>query len=197
MSYPQTYRFSALAASPVVATTSRIRRPAALGPQTLGTALALLMSTAAAPPAHAVDGCLVLLCLAAPSWRAVPQCVPPIRQLLRDLARGRAFPSCAMAGVGNGSDHQWAYAPDLCPPQYTVETEGPNGPIYHCLYSGAITVSVKGSPWSRTWWDLGGGSVTEFSAAAKQQVGSWDRQFEDDYARWLAAQPPPAICTDC
>ncbi|RZA15171.1 MAG: hypothetical protein EOP02_25220, partial [Proteobacteria bacterium] len=35
------------------------------------------------------DGCVVLLCLAAPSWRAIPQCVPPIRQLFRDLARGR------------------------------------------------------------------------------------------------------------
>ena len=34
-------------------------------------------------PAHALDGCKVLLCLAAPSWRATPACVPDIKQLSR------------------------------------------------------------------------------------------------------------------
>jgi len=57
-------------------------------------------------PASAVDGCLVLLCLAAPSWRAIPQCVPPITDVLRDLARGRPFPTCAMGSAGNAGSHQ-------------------------------------------------------------------------------------------
>lgn len=39
----------------------------------------LVVTAAFSPPARAVDGCLVLLCFAAPSWRAIPQCVPPIR----------------------------------------------------------------------------------------------------------------------
>ena len=56
----------------------------------IGAFLVAAMLSTATVPAMALDGCLVLLCLAAPSWRAIPQCVPPIRQLLRDLALGRA-----------------------------------------------------------------------------------------------------------
>lgn len=142
-------------------------------------------------PAHAVDGCQVLLCLAAPSWHAISQCVPPVRQVLRDLARGRPFPTCGMAGAGNAATHSWSSAPSFCPPQYTHVFDGPNGPIYSCDYSGAISVTLQGAPFATTWWNLGGDTVTEFSATAKTQLGQWDSRFEDDYARWLASQPVP------
>ena len=167
----------------------------------LSTALAATALTAASGftnKAHAVDGCIVLLCLAAPSWRAIPQCVPPIRQLFRDLARGKGFPSCAMAGAGYGSSHQWASAPDNCPPQYTRQFDGPNGPVYRCDYSGAIAVHVDGVAWARTWWDFDGGSVTEYSGSAKDKLGSWDRKFDEDYDAWFSTQPavvPP--CPTC
>lgn len=142
-------------------------------------------------PARAVDGCLVLLCLAAPSWRAITQCVSPVSQVFRDLARGKPFPTCAMAGGGNSASHAWASAPSFCPSQYTHVYDGPNGPIYSCDYSGAISVAVHGAAFATTWWSPSGDSVTEFSAAAKAQLGSWDTRFDDDYARWLAAQPVP------
>jgi hypothetical protein len=142
-------------------------------------------------PARAVDGCLVLLCLAAPSWRAIPQCVPPVKQLFRDLARGKAFPTCSMSGAGNTANHAWSSAPAFCPPQYTRVIDGESAPIYQCDYTGAISVSINGAPFSRTWWSFGGDSVTEFSPAAKMQLGTWDTRFDDDYARWLAALPPP------
>jgi hypothetical protein len=145
------------------------------------------------PPARAVDGCLVLLCLAAPNWRAIPQCVPPIKQLFRDLARGKSFPSCSMAGAGTRARHTWARAPSFCPPQYTLSLDTEGGLLYHCHYSGAISVSIDGVPFSQTWWSFGGDSVTEFSAAAKTQLGSWDTRFDDDYARWQATLPPPSI----
>lgn len=143
-------------------------------------------------PARAVDGCLVLLCLAAPSWRAIPQCVPPVKQLFRDLSRGKPFPSCSMSGAGNTANHAWSSAPAFCPPQYTRVLEAESGPIYQCDYSGAISVSINGAAFSRTWWSFGGESVTEFSPAAKTQLGSWDTRFDDDYAKWLAALPSPA-----
>jgi hypothetical protein len=142
-------------------------------------------------PARAVDGCLVLLCLAAPSWRAIPQCVPPVQQLFRDLARGKPFPTCSMSGAGNTANHAWSNAPAFCPPQYTRVIDGESAPIYQCDYSGAISVSINGAPFSRTWWSFGGDSVTEFSPAAKTQLGTWDTRFDDDYAKWLAALPPP------
>jgi hypothetical protein len=157
----------------------------------LAIALVFVASSVVPTPARAVDGCLVLLCLAAPSWRAIPQCVPPVRQLFRDLARGKPFPTCAMSGAGNVARHRWSSAPAFCPPQYTRVFDGESAPIYQCDYSGAISVSINGAPFSRTWWSFGGDSVTEFSPAAKTQLGTWDTRFDDDYAKWLAALPPP------
>ncbi len=144
-------------------------------------------------PARALDGCLVLLCLAAPNWRTIPQCVPPIKQLFRDLARGKSFPSCSMAGAGNRARHTWAHAPSFCPPQYRLAFGTDGGMLYHCHYRGAISVSIDGVPFSQTWWSFSGDSVTEFSAAAKTQLGRWDSRFEDDYAKWQATLPPPTI----
>lgn len=148
--------------------------------------------SAAAPPSLALDGCLALLCLAAPSWQAIPQCVPPIRQLFRDLALGRPFPTCAMAGAGNNAGHQWASAPDFCPPQYISSSDTDSSTQYSCAFEGAVSVSIRGEPFVRTWWRRSGEAVSEFSPGAKAQLGSWDRRFEADYAAWLALQPPAA-----
>lgn len=150
-----------------------------------------LASTVLPKASHAVDGCLVLLCFAAPSWRVIPPCVPPIRQVLHDLARGRPFPTCAMAGSGNAASHTWASAPDTCPPQYTRISDGESAPVYACDYIGAVSVSIRGAAFARTWWSMSGDTVTEFSSAAKTQLGSWDTRFDDDFAAWLAARPAP------
>ena len=155
------------------------------------TLMLLIGALLASAPARAVDGCLVLLCLAAPSWRAVPQCVPPVQQVFKDLAKGKPFPSCSMSGAGNSANHAWSSAPAFCPPQYTRVIDAESGPIYQCDYGGAVSVSINGAPFSRTWWNFGGDSVTEFSPAAKVQLGTWDTRFDDDYAKWLAALPPP------
>lgn len=151
--------------------------------------LAVLGAVGAAGSANAADGCTVLLCLAAPSWRAIAQCVPPVRQVLRDLARGKAFPTCAMAGTSNSASHNWAVAPEFCPPQYTRSHDGPNGVVYTCDFSGAISVTVLGMPFYRTWWSTDGDTVTELSTAAKAQLGSWDTRFDDDYTTWKASRP--------
>ena len=175
------------------------RVPAHAGPPSARTvvagALAALL-TGVAMPARAVDGCLVLLCLAAPSWRAIPQCVSPVRQLFRDLARGKAFPTCPMSGHGNTARHTWALAPTNCPPQYTRLIEGENQTTYTCDYSGAVSVTVNGAPFARTWWNLAGDAVTEFGPAAKAALGAWDTRFDDEHAAWLAsttAATPPAV----
>lgn len=156
-------------------------------------AVALATALCAPLPAHAVDGCLVLLCLAAPSWRQIPQCVPPIEQLHRDLARGKPFPTCKTAGAGNTTNHTWASAPANCPRQYTRVFERESGYDYSCDYSGAITVTVDGAMFTRTWWSTSGGTVTEFSPAAKAQLGRWDPRFDNDFSAWLARQPKPPV----
>jgi hypothetical protein len=146
-------------------------------------------------PARAADGCLVLLCFAAPSWRAIPQCVPPIQEVLRDLARGKPFPSCGMSGSGNSADNRRS-GPDFCPPQYLVPVILESGSAYYCGYDGAVAVTINGALWSRTWWSMSGDSVTEYMPEAKASLGTWDTRFDDDYAAWLAAQPPdlPPVC---
>jgi hypothetical protein len=152
--------------------------------------LTALVLTLAAMPARAADGCQVLLCLAAPSWRDIPQCVPPVQQVFRDTARGKPFPVCRMSGAGNSANHEWASAPSFYPPQYTQVIDGAGAPIHRCDYVGAISVWINGLLFSRTWLAPGGDSVTDFSAAAKAQLGSWDTRFDDEHARWLALQPP-------
>lgn len=158
--------------------------------------LAASLMLLASSPARAVDGCVVLLCLAAPSWRAVPQCVPPIRQLFRDLAKGKVFPTCGMSGSPNAASHDWSSAPAFCPPQYTRTWDGPNGPIYTCDYNGAVSVTVNGELFARTWWSMAGDAVTDFSPSAKAQLGGWDKRFDTEYAAWLASAPStPADAT--
>ena len=177
---------------PVAMLVKRLAPAAVLG--SLLVALATLVPT----PAHAVDGCKVLLCFAAPSWRSIPECVPTINQVLRDLARGRPFPTCAMSGPANSASHQWSSAPAYCPPQYTRVFDGESGPVYSCDYTGAVAVNIDGVLWARTWWSFAGDSVTEFTPAAKAQLGTWDTKFDDDYATWLASLPPPAPpCPTC
>lgn len=148
------------------------------------------------PPVRAADGCLVLLCFAAPSWRSIPQCVPPIRQVLRDLSRGRPFPHCSMAGAGNSARHAWAHAPHNCPPQYTHVVYGDSAPTYYCGFRGAVSVVIDGVPFTRTWWGRSGETVTEYMPAAKTQFGTWDTRFDNDYAVWLASQPPAPTAND-
>ena len=151
-----------------------------------------------ATPARAADGCLVMLCLAAPSWKNIPQCVDPVRQVLRDLARGRPFPSCSMSGAGNSANHQWSNPPTFCPPQYTTSWTLDSGTAYQCQFDGAVSVTIEGALWTRTWWNTAGESIAEYTAAAKASLGVWDTRFDDDYAAWLAPLPVASpSCSTC
>ena len=137
-------------------------RPSSIG--RLATLFALTMSIAWAAlqplPARAADGCLVLLCLAAPSWQNIGQCIDPVRSVLNDLLHGRPFPTCDMSGSDNRATNQWSNAPSYCPPQYTHSFDLQSGTVYGCDYDGAVEVDVAGVLWTRTWWRSGGDSVT-------------------------------------
>ncbi len=161
----------------------------------LAQTLLVLGLLAGSGTALAADGCLVLLCLAAPSWSSIAQCVDPVREVFRDVARGRPFPSCDTAGGANRARNDWSRPPVFCPPQYT-HSFSESGALFICDYDAAIEVDLNGAPWTRTWWRLvDGDTVTEFMPAAKVQLSNRETRFDDDYARWLASTPPP--CTTC
>jgi len=144
----------------------------------------------AAPAAHAVDGCLVLLCLAG-NWSAIGECVPPVEQVLADLALGHPFPTCAFASapdlpvtaqdlvpaasatsptlaIGPTFASVEGLTPANCPAPYAEELFG----TFSCSgYLGSINVTVNGVPWSQTLWSPAGGSVTCYSGAAEAALG--------------------------
>ena len=113
--------------------------------------LALGVGVGLSGPAHAVDGCELLLCMAG-NWQNISQCTPTVRRALRDVARGRGWPTCSMGG-NSASGNQYV-APEQCPEQYITNagTDESGRPIYSCPFSGVIHVAVDGRPWSRTWW---------------------------------------------
>ena len=107
--------------------TSRVARHGiASGQRTsswLGAIAAMVFAAALAlpTPARAVDVCLVLLCLAAPSWRAIPQCVPPVQQVFKDLAKGKPFPTCSTSGAGSSARRTGSDRPDRRRPRDRAE----------------------------------------------------------------------------
>ena len=186
---------------PAATREDRIDRPHRLAVTLKIAAAALTVTTVGliGVPARAADGCLAMLCLAAPSWSSIQQCVATVESVLNDLAHGRPFPSCDMAGAGNNATLEWSNPPTFCPPQYTTTTLLESTTTYQCLFAGAVEVDVNGALWTRTWWSESGDSVTEFTPAAKAALGTWDPRFDNDYAAWLGAQAPAAApaCASC
>ncbi|MEO7852533.1 MAG: hypothetical protein ABIR94_09825 [Rubrivivax sp.] len=141
-------------------------------------------------PAHAVDGCKLLLCMAG-NWTNIAECVPTVRQALRDVARGRAWPQCAMAS-GSGSANQYV-APEQCPEQYrTSSIDWRDQLVYSCPFAGVIHVAVAGQPWSRAWWSSAGDTVIEWLPAARAAYADspqvMDGQFDRDRAAWAISE---------
>lgn len=141
-------------------------------------------------PAHAVDGCKLLLCLAG-NWQSIGQCAPTVRQALRDVARGHVWPTCSMGG--NSACGNQFISPEQCPEQYRTSSIDEGGRvIYSCPFSGVIHVAVEGQPWSRTWWSPAGEAVVEWLPAAKAAFASFpdsmDERFDRDHAAWLASE---------
>jgi hypothetical protein len=145
-------------------------------------------------PAHAVDGCKVLLCMAG-NWKNISQCEPTVRQALRDVARGHVWPTCSMGG--NSETGNQLVAPVQCPEQYrTIITfdasDSSRVTEYICPFSGVIHVAVDGQPWTRTWWSPSGDSVIEWLPAARAAFAnspdSMDDRFDRDHAAWVISE---------
>lgn len=118
--------------------------------------------------AHADDwACEVVLCLSNPQGAtAVKECVPPIKKLWRELAKGHAFPTCNMnteGARGNSASNNWASGRN-CPPQYRY-WGGVEGSELMCQFSGVVTVKVANQLYTRVWWNGGETYTQDYSKA--------------------------------
>lgn len=156
----------------------------------IGMALAML-SMFSTTSAHAADGCKFLLCIAGP-WASISQCVPTVREVFRDLARGRPFPTCSMSGAGNSANNTWVDRA-ACPSMYR-QYDSESGSYVGCSYPGRISVYVNGGLWSQVFWNMGGDTSTVYSDTARtsltQQPGSLplDDLFLNDLNGWNSAR---------
>ena len=117
--------------------------------------------------------------------KSIPQCRTSIQQVFRELARSKSFPTRGMSCGCHSGGHVRARTPGKCPlqpPAQMHETE--SGPIYTCVYTGAITVTIDGKQFTRTWWDMGGDTMADFSPVAKSLLGTWGTRYDDDRMTW-------------
>ena len=152
----------------------------------------------ATPSAHAVDGCQVTLCLAG-NWRNISVCVPPVEQVLRDMALGHSFPSCAMQSASMGTTGTAQLnataqqtTQDTCPAMFQqFQTDEMVQHYVGCTYTGTVSISIGGDPWSTLYWNASGASVISYSEAAKAQLGAgnYDTTFDNELATWIANHP--------
>lgn len=158
---------------------------------TFATALVASLWSAVPAPAAAADGCQVMLCLAG-NWRAIGECVDPVRQVLRDMLKGKPFPTCSLVG-GSGSTINVGLTRETCPPFYS-RFNGESGAWEGCEFSGLIEVrSTGGTLWSEVFWNFGGETSTRYSAEAKAQLGAEiDPTYDRDAAAYTPPAPPPA-----
>ena len=161
------------------------------------TALVPALLAATLPiPAHALDGCRVLLCLAGP-WQTIPECIPDVREALRRAARGKPWPTCAMAGGGSNTASVNFASPAHCPPQYLDVVKDACGNVISstCRWTGTVDISTNGQLMMQVWWSSTGDSTsTWYSDAARAMYGPYvDPRYDLDYAAWSAMQPPSGI----
>ena len=112
----------------------------------LSVAIGVVASSSAASALASDYGCKVLLCLANPAGpTAVAQCVPPINQLWRDLARTppRPFPTCDEARPAAALQNSSYYDP--CPDGTTA------------LASGGYALQQGMPDWSLPYVGIGNG----------------------------------------
>lgn len=89
--------------------------------QTLGTGGLVLAATLFTTSANAADGCKFLLCMGAVNPMGISECAGTVKEVLRDLAKGRSLPTCNLVDgsnsktTGNYVDYNRASYLPSCP----------------------------------------------------------------------------------
>jgi len=134
--------------------------------------------------------CEVVLCLANPQGAtAVTECVPPIKKLWRELAKGHVFPTCNMntgGASGNSASHNWASGSN-CPAQYRY-WGGVDGNELMCEFNGVVTVKVASQLHTRVWWNKNESITENYSQGMMMSAGAAQQQSRSAQASAPAAR---------
>ena len=159
--------------------------------KTLVYLMLLVGSVFGATPAHAVDGCKVMLCITA-NWKNISQCRPDVEQAIHDVERGHGWPSCNEA---NGASYQRT-SEATCPAFYSLYNLD-NGTWASCQYDAILSVRVNNAQWSDMFWTMGGTATsTRYYPPARAALGTTiDPRFDLDAAAWVPPPTAPASCS--
>jgi hypothetical protein len=175
----------------------------------------LVILTASATPALAVDGCKVLLCFAG-NWRDISECRPEVEQALKDQARGKGWPTCSTT-QSDGSVttdnsivprtiygpscpywfRQWEFVPD--PTYNSLETgKALDGKIYGswqmtCQTNEILAMTIGGQPWKASYVMADGSSIDRWlpaALAAMPEMAAATNTEDAVQAAWVAAGSP-------
>jgi len=125
----------------------------------------------AATTAQAADGCKFMLCMGAPNPMGVNECVSTIKDVMRDLAKGRSMPTCSLVdgtdskASGSWVDHKKASLTPMCPDGYR---QGQDNVIYH---SGQKPANMR--PRSR----LSGGVISQKSESGNRLSNAFGDRY--------------------
>lgn len=123
--------------------------------------------------AHSADGCKFMLCMGAVNPMGIPECVGTIKEVMRDLRKGRGFPTCKMSNgldsrtAGSWIDHKRASYIPACP----------SGMVYG---SDKVHYHVGAMPQSPNYRNVGKGLLNEknpFAGDKDNVLPAW----KDDY----------------
>lgn len=147
----------------------------------------LMGSLFGAAPAHAVDGCKVMLCIAG-NWQNIAVCRPEVEEAMREVERGHGWPQCSEAP---NMGLEWT-TEATCPPFY-ARYGGDSGGYMGCTYGAVVRTKVNGAPWADMFWAPGTTSTsTKYYPPARTALGAnTDPRYDTDAAQYVPPTAPP------
>lgn len=143
--------------------------------KTLGSGGLILASMLFNTSANAADGCKFLLCMGAVNPMGISECAGTVKEVLRDLAKGKSLPKCNLVdgsdskSTGNYVDYNRAYYLPSCPAGLSY---GSDSVYYH--KGQRVAGQTAGGVTSNTYeesYDVGDESRTRTKYRSRVCVG--------------------------
>lgn len=140
--------------------------------KSLGTGGLILAGALFTTSANAADGCKFLLCMGAPNPMGISECAGTVKEVLRDLAKGKSLPTCNLVNgldsktTGNYVDYNRAHYLPSCPVGLSY---GSDSVYYHKGQkpTGRVTGGVKSDTYQK---EYGSANTPRYTTAYRSRV---------------------------